>query len=382
MRTPRASRAIALTLLLVLSGTGLCPSPARARQGDGSGLPPWLAEVTLDGFLSTSYSYNFNRPASRTNQLRVFDVNENTFSLDEFELVLQRSVAKPRDTGFRVDLSLGSSVPPVTASAGLFRDAGGKAGSLDAHQAFASWVAPLGSGLRLDAGKFITHHGYEVIDGYDGWNDNATRSFLFGFAIPFTHVGVRATYAFSPQMAGVLMLVNGWDVAVDDNRSKSVGVQLTLTPVRSLSICLNGMYGPERTNDDSDPRSLLDLAATWKPNDHFSLGWNGDYGRERGAVGPGRDATWSGLAGYVRVSVTEALALALRGEYFADPDGARTGMPQDLAEGTLTPELKVAPRLLVRSDLRVDHSNREAFERGSGRAHTQPTFLLNLIYAF
>ena len=40
-----------------------------------------------------------------------------------------------------------------------------------------SWNAPCGSGLRFDAGKFITHHGYEVIEGYDGWNDNATHSF-------------------------------------------------------------------------------------------------------------------------------------------------------------------------------------------------------------
>src|SRR5439155_11826008 len=202
--------------------------------------------VTLDGFLSTSYSYNFNRPASGTNQFRVFDFDDNTFKLDEFELVAQKPAAKARDAGFRVDLTVGSSVPRVTAAAGLFRDAAGTAGDLDVHQAFLSYVAPLGSGLRLDAGKFITGHGYEVIDGFDGWNDHATRSLLFGFAIPFTHVGLHASLPLSPRATLVAMVVNGWDVARDNNHSKSVGGQIALTPTPAFSLYLNGMWGPER----------------------------------------------------------------------------------------------------------------------------------------
>jgi hypothetical protein len=379
---PRASRALAVAATLALLGAGPSPPPARAAEDAAPAPPAWLSEVTLDGFLSTSYSYNFNRPASRTNQLRVFDLHENSFVLDEFELVAQKPVAKPRDSGFRVDLSFGSSVPPVTASAGLFRDESGKAGDLDVHQAFASWIAPLGSGLRLDLGKFITHHGYEVIEGYDGWNDNATRSFLFGFAIPFTHVGARASYAFSPRLAGMVMLVNGWDVAVDDNRSKSVGAQLALTPVAPLTIYLNAMYGPERVNDDADARTMLDLAAIWKATSRVTLGLNADDGREKNAVTPGETARWNGIAGYVRAAVAGPLSLALRAEYFADPDGARTATAQDLAEVTVTPELRLTPRLMVRGDLRVDHSSRDVFEKGNGHTDTQPTALLGVLYAF
>src|SRR5674476_1529148 len=88
---------------------------------------------------------------------------------------------------------------------------------VDLQQAFVSWIAPVGSGLRLDAGKFVTHFAYEVIDGYDGYNDNATRSFLFGFAIPYAHTGLNASYTFSDQIAGMVMLVNGWDNAKDNN---------------------------------------------------------------------------------------------------------------------------------------------------------------------
>src|SRR5204863_3170230 len=124
-----------------------------------------------------------------------------------FELVLQHAVARSGDGGFRVDLALGSSVPRVSSSHGLFRT-DSTTEDIDVQQAFASYVARLGPGLRIDVGMFVTPHGYEEIEGYDGWNDNATRSLLFGFAIPFTHLVVRATYPFSNQLTGKLMVLN------------------------------------------------------------------------------------------------------------------------------------------------------------------------------
>ena len=96
------------------------------------------------------------------------------------ELVVQKPVSQPGGWGFRTDITAGQSVPRIAASNGLFRnDETGEAGNFDIHQLFVSYIAPLGKGLRLDVGKYVTHMGYEVIEGYDGWNDNATRSFLF-----------------------------------------------------------------------------------------------------------------------------------------------------------------------------------------------------------
>ena len=123
-----------------------------------------------------------------------------------------------------------------------------------------------------------------------------------------------------------------------------------MTPVYAVTVYLNGMYGPERADNDSDPRAMLDLAAIWKATNHVTLGVNVDSGSERNAVTPGRTASWNGIAGYARVAVSGPFSLILRGEYFADPDGARTGQSQYLAETTLTPELRVTPRLLLPAD--------------------------------
>ncbi len=374
----RAAGPLALRLALIVTGAGFgLPRPATAEDAP----PPWYETVSVNGFVSSSYSYNFGRPDSRTNTLRVFDFDDNSFKVDAAELVVQRSTAKPRDTGFRADVVLGSSVPRVSASAGLFRDDAGVAGDLDLQQAFATYVAPLGAGLQLDAGKFITPFGYEVIEGYDGWNDNATRSLLFGFAIPFTHTGVRATYLFSTKATLTAVLANGWDNARDNNRAKSVAAQLSLVPIPALTAIVGAMTGAEQADNDHDLRTLVDGVLIWKPTHRVTLGANGDWGQEA-RLAAGDDAHWSGAAGYARVGECGPLSVTVRAESFADPDGVRTGTRQSLAEITLTPEAQISPGFLIRSDLRIDHSNRRVFGHESGASDSQTTLLLNAIVHF
>jgi Putative beta-barrel porin-2, OmpL-like. bbp2 len=346
---------------------------------------PWYRQITFNAFVSSSYSYNFNRPASGSNGYRVFDFNDNSFTLDVAEFVVQKAVSTPRDVGFRVDLELGSSIPQVVAAADPGN--GGTGGQRwDVQQGFVSWVAPLGSGLRLDLGKFVTPFGYELIDGYDGYNDNATRSFLFGYAIPFTHTGLRASYAFNGTVSAMLMVVNGWDNAKDNNSGKTVGAQVSLTPTDTLTLCLNGMIGPERDRDTSDQRTLLEIDATWKVTKRLTLGLNLDRGTERNApLSPSsiQDVSWSGAALYARFAVTPRFALAARVEQFDDRDGWRTGSAQTLRELTLTPEFRVGPHLVLRGDLRTDRSDAEVFEKADGgTTRRQTTALVNALVIF
>jgi hypothetical protein len=345
---------------------------------------PWYEEIAVNGFLSTSYAYNLSRPASGTNSYRVFDFDDNTFKVDVAEVVLQKTVAKPGDAGFRVDAVAGSSIPRVSAAAGLFRDASGKAQDFDLQQAFVSAIAPVGSGLRLDIGKFVSPLGYEVIEGYDGYNDNATHSFLFGYAIPFTHTGIKAGYTFSDQIAAMLMLVNGWDDAKDNNTAKSVGAQLTWTPSKSVTAVANYLVGAERSDTNGDARNVVNVNAQWKATARIVLAVDLVYGTEPNAVTQGQTAMWSGGVGYARVGFSEAFALIVRGELFNDRDGARTGVAQKLTGITLTPELKVGSHVTFRSDFRVDFSDKKVFEGRDGALtkKQQPTVLLNALYAF
>ena len=378
-----------LVVMAVAAGAGFGPPPASwAEESAAAAAPtPWWESVTVNGMVSGSYSYNLNKPASGLNGYRVFDFSDRSFKVDVVELVLQKPLVNAGDAGFRVDLEAGGSIPQVSASAGLFRDADGAAGDLDLQQAYVGYVANVGRGLRFDFGKFVTPMGYELIEGYDGYNDNATRSFLFGYAIPFTHTGLKLSYPFSDKASGMLYLVNGWDNATDNNRDKSVGAQLGLTPCAAFSAYMNFLSGVERPDGSGNARWILDGVVNWKLTPGLSIGLNVDEGREdvtalQGDVHYQTRATWSGLAVYVRFAVCERLALIARGETFRDEYGVRTGLDQRLTGFTLTPELKVAPGLVLRADLRYDHSDINAFESDSGSKDHQTTLLMNALVTF
>src|ERR1051326_2348724 len=52
-----------------------------------------FSQTTFTGTLDGYYSGNFNKPPSRTNALRAFDVNHNEFSLNYAELAIEQKAA-------------------------------------------------------------------------------------------------------------------------------------------------------------------------------------------------------------------------------------------------------------------------------------------------
>ena len=82
-----------------------------------------------------------------------------------------------------------------------------------------AYVSLLTGKVQWDAGKFVTPMGAEVIESQDNWN--YARSILFGYAIPFYHVGLRATYPVNHKVALGAQLVNGWNNASENNGDKT-----------------------------------------------------------------------------------------------------------------------------------------------------------------
>jgi hypothetical protein len=356
------------------------PAPTATAEVDVAAEAPaaaWYDSVMVNGFASVAYSLNAGRPGDQANHLRVFDTDNDTFNVDVIEVVVQKPASAPGEAGFRVDLEAGSTIPGATASAGLFRDADGTAGDFDLQQALVSYVGKVGNGLRLDVGKFVTHAGYELIEGFDGYNDEYSRSFLFGYAIPFTHTGAKLSYPITSKLSGMVMVANGWDVVKDNNDGKTIGAQLgaTLGPATAY---LNYVGGPEQMGNDGNWRHLVDVVAIVKPIDKVTLGVNGDLGYESGAVATG-SATWAGAALYARYDANDVFALSARGEVFDDVDGARTGVEQTLIEGTLSPSVKLGDNVILRGDLRVDRSDAQVFMSEDSTSSHQLTVAVNAI---
>ncbi|MCM8811478.1 MAG: porin [Candidatus Omnitrophica bacterium] len=363
------------------------PSSAAALSAvSDSDVPSWVRKVDISGFVDVSYVYNFDEPKTTgANGLRVFDTEPNGFQPNAFELVVQKPVSTDSPVGFRADLDVGEDaeiVGSVTTGLGSTTD------EIDLQQAYVEALVPVGSGLNVKAGKFVTLHGAEVIESKDNWN--FSRSYLFGYAIPFTHTGVRLSYPLTSWLTTTAGVSNGWDVVDDNNTGKTLEWMLAATPTAKTSLCATVMYGPEQTNDNHDDRFLLDVVLGYNPCERLSLKLNYDYGQEHDAtIEDLEDASWHGVAGYARYQFNDWYALALRSEYFVDYDGIRTGVRAangvgdvGLWELTVTNEFKLYKDLITRLEYRHDHATNSVFASGGGTDNTQDTISLEAIYPF
>ncbi len=331
------------------------------------------------GSLDVSYGYNMNEPDSRANKLRVFDTKHDEFNANLLDLILEKPTEGPGTWGFRADLDAGED-PSVFQAFGW-----NDGDNFELQQAYVQWVAPVGSGLTLRLGKFVTNHGMEVIESADNWN--TSRSFMFGFAIPFTHTGFAASYTFD-QVQLMLGIVNGWDNVDDNNDGKTFHGMLKWTPSDKLNLTLSGTYGPERTGNEDNMRGLATLALCYVPLEDLSLGLDVDYGDEEGA-GVGRKmgefAEWWGAAIYAKYNFCPTWSLALRAEHFVDDDGARMGLVgQRVQEMTLTAAWKPIGAAEVRLEYRHDWSSVDVFDDGEdvGTSDEQDTMSFEVIYRF
>jgi len=374
----RTVRQRSATLLAVALFSAYLVAPALAQQSGqttttDAKVLDFLRRTEISGFVDVYYGYNFLTPDTRkAGPERTFDVQHNSISLNLAELSLEKKPTDDSRGGFRMDFDYGPTQDIVNATepAGphIFRNIG---------QAYLSYQAPLGKGLQIDVGKFVTPFGFEVIKTKDNWN--YSRSQQFTLAIPFYHTGVRATYTVNNKFTLAGFLVNGWNNVVDNNTGKTVAVQATFKPVAALTIVENYIGGPEQTNDNGDWRHLSDTVATYTVTPQVSLAGNYDYGQDKES---GATVKWQGFAGYLRYQPTAWFALSPRAEYYNDREGFTSGMAQKMKEFTLTAELKHKDGVVTRLEYRRDFSDIPFFVMKETNSQHQNTFTVGLIYSF
>jgi len=325
----------------------------------------------VDGY----YSYNFNHPQGQVTPYRAFSGPSDQFSLNMIELILDRPAeAENSRLGYRLAFGYGNAMNAVNAS-----DPAGLGFAQYLKEGYVTYLAPVGNGLQMDFGKFVTPHGAEVIETRDNWN--YTRGLLFTYAIPFYHFGARAKYSVNDKFSLTGFLVNGWNSVIDNNSGKTYGVGFGWNPSKKVSIIQNYMAGPEQANFNSNWRNLLDTVVTISPTSRLSLIFNYDYGHDS-IAGLNTPVYWTGIAGYIRYALNDRYALATRYEYYNDHNGFTTGTPQHLQEFTGTFEHTLAKRLVTRLEFRRDYSNRPTFLKGSAPAMGQNSLAAGMVYSF
>jgi len=336
--------------------------------------------ITLSGYVDTSYTEQFagsgeyapgtpfaqnpgGGPANSHAALRQFDTSNNTFNINAVKIALEKALPDKNDwaAGFRIDTIYGEDAKYLndTAINGTTNTSG-----LALEQALVKFRVPVGNGLDIYAGKFVTFLGYEVIESPA--NLNFSRGLLFTNAIPLTHTGVYADYKFNDTFEAKFGIVDGWNNSTsgsvlntssglfsgghgdEKGFGKAITGQLNITaPGKNANVTQSFIYSPEGepgvVGQDNGPVVVYDIWGNWSPkfanncdpksgvSDPLLLGFNFDLGYS-GASGYPYDPafatdsvnniggihdsnTWWGGALYAQYKFSKVFSLAGRFEY-------------------------------------------------------------------
>jgi hypothetical protein len=365
-------RAVSLATATLVATSALAqdPAPAPAPTPEPTPAPAHEPKVQVGGWVDVYYGYNFN---GTDPLLRTFDVQDNAFSLSAAELNLTKVPTSESRVGFRTDLWFGKAAdltalfePQKEGSTSSLTE--GKEVYKNIQQAY---VSVLAGSVQIDAGKFVTPIGAEVIEAQDNWN--YTRSTLFGYAIPFYHTGVRATLNVSPKLAIAGYLVNGWNSGIDIDGDKTFALGVTLKPTSSFTWIGNYMVGKEA--EDLDTRHLFDTTLTLALS-RLSFMGNFDYGKEG-------EAEWWGIAAYAKLQATPAWGLVARYEYLDDTKGGFMTFGTKAQTLTITSDHTIAGALKARLEYRTDFADEDLFETDDGAFEgSQTTLTVGVVYSF
>ncbi len=384
------------------------PAPPPAAAAPPPQPHPLKDERTLAFFRGTTinlavdgyYEYNFNQPIGRVNLLRAYDVSSNSFSLNQADVILERLTTPQSRVGGRIDLMWGQATETLGGSpANELRPQVWR----NLYQAYGSYLAPLGSGLELDFGKFASSLGEE--GNYTKDQIAYSRSYSFNY-LPFYHTGLRANYNLTPKINLAYWLVNGAQQTEDFNGGKSQAFLWTLKPASSVTWNVNYYFGPEardvalnlnpglpaepiqpglptaNISPAPDGREhIFDTYATWNATGNLELIGEADYVLNRTYAEQQPLRVVIG-AFYLKYNLPGNWYVAGRTEYFDDRGGLFSGATQALKEVTLVANHQLAPGFLIRGEYRRDFSNRRFFVSDAAGAlkHAQTTATLGLVY--
>jgi hypothetical protein len=296
--------------------------------------------------------------------------------------------------GYHVSAGYGKAAQIVNGSDSVFGDGS----NFFVKEAYLSYLAPVGKGLTVTVGKFVTNAGAEVIESNANWN--YSRSLLFYYAIPFFHFGAKAAYTFNPKLAVNFSLVNGWNntnishVSLGNGSGLTYGGTVVYTPNMKWSATENYYAGPVVFSSNSEVRNpgtvtnniwrhLSDTVIGYTPNAKWAFQVNGDYGFFNTSP---KKATWWGAAGYAKYTFSPKSNFAVRYEYYDDANGV-TGLidgDRDHAqEVTGTYSYNLTSALLVRGEYRYDFANEAIFQKGPNKdVKEQNTAYISFVYTF
>ncbi len=334
--------------------------------------------LKFSGYFDTYFFANLNNPSTRNNlgssgSARGFDRFSNQFQLGMFLTQINytnKNVEFVGEVGYGPNMQYASYGSDFRYKWGTVV-ASNTYTAIFIKQAYIKLKAS--KKLSFVMGQFGTHIGYEYIDAPLNFHYSISNTFNSG--IPFYHVGLKATYAFSDKISLMGGVVNGTDNINSNNGSMKFIGQVLVTPREGLELSLNTIQGNEansRTNgkDTTSYFGVLDFVANYQVNQKVKLGFWAMYGSQQGEFQGGtyfaQMRHWSGVSLYTQIKINKDFAVGTRLEHFDNTEGVRplltNGLGTYVDTFTLTGSFQLSDgALTLKPELRFD-----SFEKMKG----------------
>lgn len=336
-------------------------------DGIRSGVSNFLQMVNISGVAAASYNYRFVDPEDNdsgnglgvpgaVNDPFFTHKNADSFQIDQVWITLDKAPTEESRAGFHADYIWGETAQSqaISVSDG---EAGRDSGLL--YTGYVSYLAPIGNGVRIDAGKLATGLGAEVLQ--TNVNLNVTEGVVFQKLQPFTYTGVSTTTQLTDNLGLVLSVVNEVyrDVNFSVDRDKAGVAQLKFAG-DGFGLNVGAIVGQDPTGatcdvtQDDCNTSVFDVVATFSPTDNLT-GWiNFDWVRSFGE--DVNEGDKFGIATAARLGITEDSGIGARFEYL-EQDGSVFGggtNDQQYVTATTTFDHALTEGLKLRAELRYD----------------------------
>ncbi len=301
--------------------------------------PPPSPATTFSGSLDLYYRYNFANAPSFNNNYTSFTNSQNSFELGFATIRADHSWAK---AGVTVELGFGRRAQEFSYNDGANN---GFLSLANVVQAFVYYN--ITDKIKITAGKWGTHIGYEVVD--PSLNRNYSMSYMFSYG-PFFNTGIKADIAIAGKTAVMVGISNPTDYSTTTAVQKMFIAQFsTATPNNKWKFFLNYQGGH---NTDSSTLNQLDFVMTGTVSDKFSVGFNAT----EQTVKVANSNHWWGAAVYLNVDPTPLFGATLRAEYFDNKDAVLSIAPGNFMEYTLTGQFHLG-KLTFMPELRYDNGS-------------------------
>jgi hypothetical protein len=388
-----------LPALLLTGGT--------AHAQDASG-------IVINGALEVNYTANFNKPSTGSNTY-IYNKKEGQFAINLAQIQVSKPASPESRTGFLIRLVEGE-VRRYNFNLGETSDGDPRALPFILEAYGTLFVPAGGKNLKIDAGQFISHVGYETIEV--GANNFFSRSFLFQYPTPRYNTGVRVAVPLGSRTTATGLILNRFNGTNDTgNRDPGIGFQIAQTLGGTSSLVFNGLTarenlayngaGPDSSSspgestadlsrgravaDDAINRqvSILDLVYGNQINSRLRFAAEGIY--RFGKDTADRSYNITGGAGYLVYGLRGGNSIGLRAEHLRQstrtagvlPVGSGGGNP-NLTSITLSYDLRsnLLPGSRTLAELRYDNSNQAVFGGENSFKKNQTTFTLGQILSF